>query len=154
LLCYRRPGAEEFIPFYVGETGRSLGRFGDYQSAKFSAATDFKVGKAVRRLRELGCSVVIRYRPSATRQSDERTLIQQLRAEKVPLLNDLQGYNYTTAVEDEELLIRPRKRPSTETQQRSRDRVEGVHQSEKGNIFLNMGGKYPSQAFTAFYSIR
>jgi DNA/RNA endonuclease YhcR with UshA esterase domain len=28
--------------------------------------------------------------------------------------------------------------------------VEGFHQSGKGNIFLNMGGKYPNQAFTAF----
>ena len=30
------------------------------------------------------------------------------------------------------------------------DRVDGVHQSNKGNIFLNMGGKYPNQAFTAW----
>src|SRR6266567_4448734 len=30
------------------------------------------------------------------------------------------------------------------------DRVDGVHQSGKGNIFLNMGGKYPNQVFTAF----
>src|SRR6266508_2878531 len=30
------------------------------------------------------------------------------------------------------------------------DRVDGFHQSGKGNIFLNMGGKYPNQAFTAF----
>jgi hypothetical protein len=30
------------------------------------------------------------------------------------------------------------------------DRVDGVHQSSKGNIFLNMGGKYPNQTFTAF----
>src|SRR6516225_4751599 len=30
------------------------------------------------------------------------------------------------------------------------DKVDGVHQSSKGNIFLNMGGKYPNQAFTAF----
>ena len=30
------------------------------------------------------------------------------------------------------------------------DRVDGVHQSGKGNIFLNMGGKYQNQAFTAF----
>jgi DNA/RNA endonuclease YhcR with UshA esterase domain len=30
------------------------------------------------------------------------------------------------------------------------DRVDGVHQSGKGNMFLNMGGKYPDQAFTAF----
>jgi hypothetical protein len=29
-------------------------------------------------------------------------------------------------------------------------RVDGFHQSGKGNIFLNMGGKYPNQAFTAF----
>src|SRR5437660_2176513 len=28
--------------------------------------------------------------------------------------------------------------------------VDGVHQSSKGNIFLNMGGKYPNQAFTAW----
>jgi len=28
--------------------------------------------------------------------------------------------------------------------------VDSVHQSGKGNIFLNMGGKYPNQAFTAF----
>jgi hypothetical protein len=30
------------------------------------------------------------------------------------------------------------------------DWVDGVHQSGKGNIFLNMGGKYPHQSFTAF----
>ena len=30
------------------------------------------------------------------------------------------------------------------------DKVDGVHQSGKGNIFLDMGGKYPNQAFTAF----
>jgi DNA/RNA endonuclease YhcR with UshA esterase domain len=28
--------------------------------------------------------------------------------------------------------------------------VDGVHQSGKGNIFLNLGGKYPNQVFTAF----
>jgi hypothetical protein len=28
--------------------------------------------------------------------------------------------------------------------------VDGFHQSGKGNIFLNMGGKYPNQAFTAY----
>jgi DNA/RNA endonuclease YhcR with UshA esterase domain len=31
-----------------------------------------------------------------------------------------------------------------------KDTVDGFHQSGKGNIFLNMGGKYPNQAFTAF----
>jgi DNA/RNA endonuclease YhcR with UshA esterase domain len=29
-------------------------------------------------------------------------------------------------------------------------KVDGFHQSGKGNIFLNMGGAYPNQAFTAF----
>lgn len=29
-------------------------------------------------------------------------------------------------------------------------RVDGFHQSGKGNIFLNMGGKYPNQCFTGF----
>jgi DNA/RNA endonuclease YhcR with UshA esterase domain len=29
-------------------------------------------------------------------------------------------------------------------------KVDGFHQSGKGNIFLNMGGKYPNQSFTAF----
>ena len=28
--------------------------------------------------------------------------------------------------------------------------VDSFHQSGKGNMFLNMGGKYPNQAFTAF----
>ena len=31
-----------------------------------------------------------------------------------------------------------------------KNRVDGFHQSGKGNVFLNMGGKYPNQVFTAF----
>jgi hypothetical protein len=30
------------------------------------------------------------------------------------------------------------------------DTVDSVHQMPGNNIFLNMGGKYPNQAFTAF----
>jgi DNA/RNA endonuclease YhcR with UshA esterase domain len=30
------------------------------------------------------------------------------------------------------------------------DKVNGVHESSRRNIFLNMGGKYPSEVFTAF----
>jgi len=30
------------------------------------------------------------------------------------------------------------------------DKVDGVHQSERGNIFLNLGGKNPNQIVTAF----
>src|SRR5690242_9162237 len=32
------------------------------------------------------------------------------------------------------------------------DKVDSVHQSGKGNIFLNMGGKYPNQAFTVSFT--
>jgi hypothetical protein len=34
------------------------------------------------------------------------------------------------------------------------DKVDGVHQSGKGNIFLNIGGTYPNQAFTASIAAR
>jgi hypothetical protein len=30
-------------------------------------------------------------------------------------------------------------------------RVDGFHQSGKGNIFLNMGGKYPNQAISRIH---
>ena len=30
------------------------------------------------------------------------------------------------------------------------DRVENVYQSRNGNVFLDMGGHYPNQVFTAF----
>jgi hypothetical protein len=38
---------EAYIPFYVGETGRLLGRISDYMIANFKAQTDFKVGEAI-----------------------------------------------------------------------------------------------------------
>jgi hypothetical protein len=31
-----------------------------------------------------------------------------------------------------------------------RDTVENIHQSGKGNVFLNLGGHYPNQAVTAY----
>jgi hypothetical protein len=34
------------------------------------------------------------------------------------------------------------------------DKVDGIHQSGKGNILLNMGGIYPNPAFTAFIPAR
>jgi hypothetical protein len=101
-LCFRPLGASEFIPFYVGQSSRHCGRFGDYVSAKFSAATDFKVGKAVRKFRDLGCEVVVRYTPTDDRRIDEMSLIQSLRDEH-ELLNDVASYDYRTAVEEEEL---------------------------------------------------
>ena len=44
-------GAEP-VPFYVGESSRHVGRFGDYMSANFTASTDFKVGEAVKYLQK------------------------------------------------------------------------------------------------------
>lgn len=103
VLCYRRTNAEPLRPFYIGETGRGLGRFGDYQAANFTAATDFKVGKAIQRLRNLGCEVTICYRASVERNVEEQALIASAREDNYPLLNDLPGYNHRTANQADEL---------------------------------------------------
>ena len=103
VLLYVREGKGQPIPLYVGQSSRHIGRFGDYLSANFSASTDFKVGEAVRYLRSEGHSVVIRYRESDDRKRDERTVINNLR-KTFPLLNDLEGYNYQCADEEQERL--------------------------------------------------
>ena len=55
VLCFKPQGSGDFTPFYVGEsTTRVGGRIGDYVAANFTALADFKVGKAVKRLRERG----------------------------------------------------------------------------------------------------
>ena len=103
VLCYSRPGATEFRPFYIGETGRGLGRFGDYLSAQFTASTDFRVGRAVRRLREHGSNVTIFWKASPDRAAEEKTLIKLARGVGYSLLNDVAGYDYRSAKEPEEL---------------------------------------------------
>src|SRR3990172_2147914 len=62
IFFYVRGEDTERVPFYVGESSRHVGRFGDYVSAKFSAPTDFKVGEAVKYLRKRGLRVVIKFR--------------------------------------------------------------------------------------------
>ena len=52
VICLRRKEAKDFIPFYVGESSRSVGRFGDYIASKFTASTDFQVGQAIQYLHE------------------------------------------------------------------------------------------------------
>ncbi|MFA4941690.1 MAG: hypothetical protein WC582_03820 [Patescibacteria group bacterium] len=91
----------KFIPFYVGQTSRDVGRFGDYVSAKFSASTDFKVGEAVRCFKKQGYSVKIKLKNSNNKEKEEKDLLIILRRD-VKLLNDLEGYNYKTASENEE----------------------------------------------------
>lgn len=91
-----------FIPFYVGESTRSVGRFGDYIASKFTASTDFKVGQAIQYLHERGCEVVVRYKGSLDRIADERALIHSIKNTGHKLLNDLGSYIYTEASQAEE----------------------------------------------------
>jgi hypothetical protein len=98
-------GIEEkarFIPIYVGESSRNIGRFGDYISAQFTAPTDFKVGVAIKYLMKKGHKVVIKYRNSSDRRKDQDDVIREIKTAGFRLLNDLQGYDYTTANRDEE----------------------------------------------------
>ena len=79
----------DFIPlFYVAESSRSVGRFGDYIASKFTASTDFKVGQAIQYLHECGCEVVVCYKPSHDRMADEQALIRSSRTMGNKLLND------------------------------------------------------------------
>lgn len=103
VLCFKSAEMTEFTPFYVGESSRHVGRFGDYLMAHFSASTDFKVGRAARRLHELGCEVVVRYKPVTDRKGEERKLIASYEAAGLQLLNRLQGYRYRTASEADEV---------------------------------------------------
>jgi hypothetical protein len=82
----------ERIPFYIGESSRNVGRFGDYVSANFTAATDFKVGEAIRYLRLHKFEVRITYNDTLQRKKDEEACLRELRG-KHRLLNDLPGYN-------------------------------------------------------------
>ena len=86
-----------FVPFYVGESSRHLGRLGDYVAARFSASTDFKVGHAARMLLGLGCEVVVRYKAVSDRRAEEKRLIAAYELAGLQLLNTLEGYRYQTA---------------------------------------------------------
>lgn len=89
----------DFHPFYVGQSSRHVGRFGDYLKPNFSAATDFKVGKAIEFLKNNGFKVEFKYRHSLDRDLDEKKLINEIN----PPLNKKKGYNYNLAQPDEEL---------------------------------------------------
>jgi hypothetical protein len=103
IFHYVRGEGSEPIPFYVGESSRHVGRFGDYVAANFSASTDFKVGEAVKYLREKGVRVVVTFKESPDRKGEERRLLQHLRS-TFRLLNDLKGYRYGSADADGERL--------------------------------------------------
>jgi hypothetical protein len=102
VLCFVKLGQLDPVPFYVGESSRHIGRFGDYVSANFSASTDFKVGEGVKFLRQLGFPVLIKYRETTRRKLDEASLITALKSQGFMLLNDLKGYDYRSAVAENE----------------------------------------------------
>ena len=65
-------------------------RMDDYLWAQISASTDFKVGNAIRYLRDaLGYGVVVSRKRSSDRLRDEVDVILDLRSKKIALLNDL-----------------------------------------------------------------
>lgn len=96
-----------FVPVYVGESGRNMGRFGDYISAQFSAQTDFKVGEAVRYLWECGLDVAIRYKAfergagasddEKIRRAEQNRVIRSFEGQGFQLVNSLKGYDYRIA---------------------------------------------------------
>ena len=94
----------EELPVYVGETSGIHGRIGYYVSANFSAATDFKVGEAIKYFLEKGCKVTIRYKciKAEHRRDEEKKIIDDLQGVGYELLNNLEGYNYKTANKEKE----------------------------------------------------
>jgi hypothetical protein len=95
-------GGKKFHPFYVGQTSRHIGRIGDYVSAKFTASTDYKVGETVKYLLSRGLRVKVKFKEFDDPLKDEAALIRKIQEHKVPLLNDLPGYDYRVAHEEVE----------------------------------------------------
>jgi hypothetical protein len=100
---------ESFVPFYVGESERHVGRVGDYITASFNASTDFHIGEAIKFLHSRGYEVQFRYKVStenkAGRIRQENELIDQISKMKPNsklLNNNLGSYNpELTKPEDE-----------------------------------------------------
>lgn len=92
-------------PFYVGETASFTGRMTDYFRATFAATTDFKVGEAIRYLVENRVRVRVGFNECSDRKTaeqQERDLIKLYKSQGIPLLNELNGYNYHTATREDE----------------------------------------------------
>jgi len=103
VLYFRKKNDSKETFFYVRQSSRNIGRFGDYVKAGFAAPTDFKVGEAIRHLRKLGCFVGVKYKVSSNRKVEEKDIMQALE-KSYKLLNDLDGYDYKKADENNERL--------------------------------------------------
>lgn len=100
VLCWSASGGD--VPFYVGQTDRLRERMSDYQNAQFAASTDFRVGEAIRYLRDQrSLRIVVRYKKSKDPGKDEYTLIRDLQLFGLRLLNSLPSYDYVKADEEE-----------------------------------------------------
>jgi hypothetical protein len=99
VLFFEMNGTE--IYFYVGQTSRHIGRFGDYVSRQFTAPTDFRVGEAIKYLQEKKLTVRVKYRECLDSKYEEDDLIRQL-SQKFKLLNHLPAYNYQKSTPDVE----------------------------------------------------
>jgi hypothetical protein len=102
VLCFKRPGSEEEVPFYIGESGRGTRRLNDYITKQFAAPTDFKVGVVVKALQDAGAEVTVKYKVSADRKAEEARLIKEA-ASHNSLLNHVASFNYKTQSKEEQL---------------------------------------------------
>ena len=90
------------IPFYVGQTKRLRNRMWDYCEAQFSACTDFRVGEAVKYLREKGHRVTVGYKTSDHPRIEERSIIRELQVSGPRLINGLVAYDHAGCTKEEE----------------------------------------------------
>jgi len=65
-----------FVPFYVGQSSRHVGRLGDYVSANVTAFTDFKVGVAIMHLTRRGYRILVKFKASDDPIQEEKQLCQ------------------------------------------------------------------------------
>ncbi len=94
------------VPLYVGQTRRLSERMKDYCKAHFMAVADFRVGEAIRYLRDVKkYRIVLKYKRSDGPTREESTIIRKLHLCGVFPMNDLVGYNYQTAKRAEERRI-------------------------------------------------
>ena len=95
-------GEVNFIPIYIGESTRYLGRMGDYISAQFNTPTDFKVGEAVKYIQSKGFPVGVKFKATKNRREDEIKYLNDIRTLGFKLLNDLSSFDYRTSNSDAE----------------------------------------------------
>jgi len=98
------------FPLYVGQTGNIKHRFDEYCYSDWYAATDFRVGSAVKYFVSQQGSIELFFKEmpgdsASVRRRAEHKLIREFLLEGMPLLNSLSAYDYKTANRDDERII-------------------------------------------------